>query len=151
MVAVAGGLLLAHCAGSGTGGIREVRQFHLRSVDVAGSESGLVRAESQYRLHGAVTRDEQKARLGRYYTVVWRDTRPELPAELVFEYRQGGTQSKVLRKVYEFPAGRKPLTRKSEFAVTGREFQEGGEVLAWRVILKEGGKVVGERTSYLWR
>ena len=104
--------------------------------------------EGAYRLHGAVTALDQRARFGHYFDFFWRAKRPaNLTVRL--EYRQQNLRSFTqAREVsYENVKG----NTKTAFAVIGDDFWADGRITAWRCVLIENGKIVAEDRSYLWR
>lgn len=127
----------------------EVKSFQLRDAKNEVNEDPMVRGEKLRRLYGAVSVEEQKQRLGQYYTVLWRDASATSPVEVVMEYQQGGTASKVKREVRKFPAG--STEGLAEFSVVGDNFIKNGRVLSWRISLWRGGRELEHRQSYLWR
>ena len=68
------------------------------------------------------------------------------PVRARFEYRQSATGFKVFVKEVEVEARRGQV----RFEVTGQEYRERGRLLGWRVVLTQGGHLLGERKSYLW-
>lgn len=142
-------LILGACAGPPETLV--VKQFMLRDQKRERSEDPMVRMEKARRLHGAVSMAERRQRLGQYYTLVWRD--PDgvgmEPVEVLFEYQQGGTASRVKRMTRSFPASDAEGT--ADFAVIGDDYFLGGRVLAWRASVKRGGRELASRQSYLWR
>lgn len=144
-VIVAGAL--ASCAGPKQA--LEVKTFQLRDAKNDQGEDPMVRAEKQRRLYGAVSVAEQSQRLGQYYTVLWQDASSSGPVQVVMDYQQGATASKVKREVRHFPAGSTAGT--AEFSVTGDNFIKNGRVLAWRIALQRDGRELHHRQSYLWR
>jgi hypothetical protein len=144
-LAVAGSL--ASCAGGA--GKLEVKQFTLRDTEVQTGDDPMVRGEKRRLLHGAVSVAEQRQRLGQYYTVQWQDESAGGPMEVVFEYQQGASGSKVKRAVQRFAAGE--TSGRAEFRVIGDDYTKGGRVLAWRISLVRGGHELANRRSYLWR
>ena len=38
----------------------------------------------------------------------------------------------------------------SSFELSGKSYQEAGEVLAWKVVLLDGSKEIGQQQSFLW-
>lgn len=111
----------------------------------------MVSMEQARRLYGAVSMTERRQRLGQYYTLIWHD-----PAgagkgliELVFEYQQGTTASRVKRMTKSFPAS--DASGVADFPVIGDDYFIGGKVLAWRASVKRGGKELASQQSYLWR
>jgi hypothetical protein len=144
-----GAALLASCAGPPAP--LEVKTFKMLDTQIDTSIDPMVRGEKMRRLHGAVTVAEQQERLGAYYTAIWHD-----PAgtgsggvEVLFEYQQGATASKVLRQSRKFPAD--ATTGRADFAVTGVNYAKNGRVLAWQITLSRGGRVIASERSHLWR
>lgn len=127
-----------------------VKTFQLRNARPGDSDDYMVRHEKQRRLYGAVTLDERAARLGQYYTLVWQDPEGvgQGEVELIFEYQQGASASRVKRMVQAFPAS--DASGKAEFSVIGKNHSEGGRVLTWKATLKRGGRVIATKQSYLW-
>lgn len=111
----------------------------------------MARMEKDRRLHGAVSMAERRAKLGQYYTLLWNDPGGvgQGPVELVFEYQQGATASRVKRMTQRFPASQ--AEGSVEFAVIGEDFTKGGKVLAWKATVTRGKRVLATRQSYLWR
>lgn len=131
--------------------IEQVREVPLKTTVVPAEDVGMHRSQATYLLHGAVSQKQRLQRLGQYYFVTWRDADPERPATLVMMYRQGKTGSAILTKSISCPAGRKGGMQHSVFEFTGDEAKEKGEILAWKLVLKDGhGKTISERHSYLW-
>lgn len=127
----------------------EVRPLHLKEIKTGTGDDPMVRGERMRRLHGAVGVNEQIDRLGYYYTVLWRDDTGSGPVEVVFEYRQGSSGSRVKKMSQSFPEGGD--SGKAEFSITGQDYQKGGKVLAWRCRLLRDGREVASRHSYLWQ
>ncbi len=128
----------------------QVRHYHLQDVDPVDRDAEMSRGEQFYRSRGAVTMEERKSRLGHYYTVEWaRDQMGAGEMKVVMDYQQAATASKVLRMSRDLPddveAG------KIEFHITGENYRVGGRVLAWRVQLFRGSRVIAEKRSYLWK
>jgi hypothetical protein len=114
-----------------------------RSVD---QEASLI-FERSYRLHGAVTRLDQRQRFGQYFDFFWRAKRPS-DVTVRFEYKQEKLKAFVQAKeeTYQNVNG----TNRSEFRVIGDEYFDDGQVLAWRCLLIEHGRIVAEKRSFLW-
>ena len=135
--------LLASCAGSNDALV--VKQFTLRDQEPDKEKDPMVRNEKQRRLHGAVSMEERKGRLGQYYTALWHaDHGAE--KSIVFRYQQGGSRIKEMRR--DIPAG--TAEGKEEFAIIGDDYFNNGRVLAWKMDLIVGGQTIGSRQSYLW-
>lgn len=126
-----------------------LRHSHLQSIDRVDRDAGMSRGEQNYRMKGAVSVKEQEARLGHYYTVDWKnDQVGEADLTVLFEYNQAGTASQKLRmqKVVDGDLE----SGKLEFHVTGEPYRVNGQVLAWRVQLLRGDRVIAEKKSYMW-
>lgn len=110
----------------------------------------MVRGEQMYRLRGAVSMEEHRQRLGQYYTVRWNNDGSHAgPLSIAFEYRQAATGSEILRMSRDLPLSE--TSGQVEFAVNGEAYRTGGRVLAWRIRMFSGDKVIAEKKSYLWR
>ncbi len=111
----------------------------------------MVSMEKERRLRGAVSMEERRQRLGQYYTLLWQDAagagRGEV--EVVFDYQQGGTGSRVKRMSKKFSAA--DAAGAAEFAVIGDDYFTGGRVLAWKATVLRGGRELAFRQSYLWQ
>ena len=117
-----------------------VKQFQLRDEqkDVGGEP--MVWMEKERRLRGAVSMEERRQRLGQYYSLIWSDPKGvgQGPVEVVFQYQQGASGSRVKRMSKEFPASASKGV--AEFAVIGDDYFDGGRVLAWRAsVWRDGG------------
>jgi hypothetical protein len=128
-----------------------VKQFQLRDQQRIKENQPMVRMEKERRLHGAISMAERSARLGQYYTLIWNDKAGagQGEVELVFQYQQGATASRVKRMVRTFPASETKGT--AEFAVIGTDYLQGGKVLAWKASLFRGKREISSRQSYLWQ
>lgn len=129
--------------------VLEVRPLHLREIGGGDTDDPMVRGERQRRLHGAISVAEQGERLGYYYTVLWHDGAEDQAGEVVFEFQQGASGSRVKRMTHRIPAGQG--AGKAEFTLLGDAYRKGGRVLAWRCKLYRGGREVASRQSYLWQ
>ena len=119
--------------------IEHVREVPLKTTVVPAEDVGMHRTQATYLLHGAVSQQQRLQRLGQYYFVTWNDANPEQAATL------------VMTKSISYPAGRKGGTQNSVFEFIGDEAREKGEILAWKLVLKDNrGKTISERHSYLW-
>lgn len=108
----------------------------------------MIAFEQRYLLYGAYKSVDYYAREGKYYTVFWRsdDRSPGLVVR--FEYLQANTEDKI--KVQETPIEKVKRGNITKFKVTGEEFRDDGNVLAWRVSLVRNGEVVATSESFLW-
>lgn len=128
-----------------------VKQFQVRDQVRNAGEEPMVRMEKERHLLGAVSMEQRRQRLGQYYTMPWHD-----PAgvncgqvEVVFQYQQGATGSRVKRMVKSY--GSSTAEGVAEFAVIGDDYFKGGRVLAWKATLSRGGREIASKQSYLWR
>jgi hypothetical protein len=142
-------LLLGACAGQRDPLV--VKQFKLRDQARDTSDEPMVKMEKDRRLHGAVSMEERAAKLGQYYTLIWSDPAGagQDEVELVFQYQQGATASRVKRMVRKFPTADTKGT--VEFAVVGEDYIKNGKVLAWKATLQRGQRTIATRQSYLWQ
>ena len=142
-------LLLGACAGQRDPLV--VKQFKLRDQARDTSDEPMVKMEKDRRLHGAVSMEERAAKLGQYYTLIWNDPAGagQGEVELVFQYQQGATASRVNRMVRSVPAADTQGT--VEFAVVGEDYIKNGKVLAWKATLQRGQRTIATRQSYLWQ
>lgn len=150
LCAMAAVTVLFSCAEQATR-IEYVREVPLKTTAIPAQDVGMHRSQATYLLHGAVSEKQRKQRLGQYYFVTWNDGMPDQPVTLVMMYRQGKTGSKVLSKTLSYPAGRSGGSQKSVFEFIGDESRDLGQVLAWKLLLKDRhGKTISTRHSYLW-
>jgi len=142
-------LFLAACAGPPEALV--VKQFKLRDEVTNSREEPSIRMEKLRRLHGAVSMEERKKKLGQYYTFIWNDPKAvgQGKVELVFQYQQGASGSLVKKMIREFPAS--AAEGEAEFAVIGDDYFIGGKVLTWKATLRRGNRELASRQSYLWQ
>jgi len=141
--------MLGACAGP-----REplvVKQFQLRDQVTVSTDEPMVKMEKLRRLHGAVSMEARRGRLGQYYTLLWNDPRGAGQGEvaLVFQYQQGASASLVKQMTRTFPASDSQGI--AEFAVIGDNYFKNGKVLTWKATLLRGKRVLATRQSYLWQ
>lgn len=107
--------------------------------------------EKLRRLHGAISMEERKQRLGQYYTLNWHhpEGQGHAPANITFEYQQGATASRIKTIQREFPA--KDASGTTEITIIGDDYFQNGRVLAWRATLRRGNETIATRQSYLWQ
>lgn len=149
IISLLAALFLGACAGPPETLV--VKQFLLRDQARNTGDEPMVRMEKSRHLRGAVSMAERRQKLGQYYTLIWSD-----PAgvghgdvEVVFQYQQGATASRVKRMTKRFPAS--ASEGMVEFAVIGDDYFNGGKVLAWKAIVSRGGRELASRRSYLWQ
>jgi hypothetical protein len=106
-----------------------------------------IRFERQYRLFGAITKLDQRERMGNYFDFFWRARRiADLTVRL--EYRQEKLHAHTQAQEIFYPRARGSY--KTEFKVVGDDYFDDGRVIAWRCLLIENGRIVAEAHSYLW-
>src|SRR5437868_810656 len=106
-----------------------------------------VRFERQYRLFGAVTKLDQRERVGNYFDFFWRARRvANLTVRL--EYKQEKLHAHIQAQEISYPNARGSY--KTEFKVVGDDYFDDGRVTSWRCLLIENGRIVAETHSYLW-
>jgi hypothetical protein len=106
-----------------------------------------IRFERQYRLFGAVTKLDQRERIGNYFDFLWRARRAaDLTVRL--EYRQEKLHAHVQAQEISYSNVRG--SHKTEFKVVGDDYFDDGRVTAWRCLLIENGTIVAETHSYMW-
>ena len=150
LLSIAGAALLLN-SGAATSGpvkITKVNPYHLESTLIVDTDDQMVEFEHRRHLHGAVTSDEYRSRMGHYYSVFWKSTTNQ-SVTVRLDYRQGSTGSKVLSK--EFFIAKPKRSNVTKFEVTGDEYRDGGKVTQWKASVIENGSVVAEYKSYLWR
>lgn len=131
--------------------IERVREVPLKTTALPAEDVGMHRSQTTYLLHGAVSEKQRRQRLGQYYFVTWHDAAPDQPATLVMLYRQGKSGSRILTRTLSYPAGRPGGTQTPVFEFIGDDAKENGQVLAWKLLLKDRhGNIISERHSYLW-
>ncbi len=142
-------LLLGACAGSHEPLV--VKQFSLRDQVQSVNDEPMIAMEKARRLHGAVSMEERRKKLGQYYTLVWNDSsgNNQGKVDLIFQYQQGASGSRVKRMVKTLPAS--DTNGIAEFAVIGDDYFEGGKVLAWKATILRGKREIASKQSYLWR
>jgi hypothetical protein len=106
-----------------------------------------IRFERQYRLFGAVTKLDQRERIGNYFDFFWKARRSaDLTVRL--EYRQEKLHAHVQAQEISYSNVRG--SHKTEFKVVGDDYFDDGRVTAWRCLLIENGRIVAETHSYMW-
>jgi len=106
-----------------------------------------IRFERQYRLFGAVTKLDQRERIGNYFDFFWKARRvADLTVRL--EYKQEKLHAHIQAQEIYYPRARG--SHKTEFKVVGDDYFDDGRVIAWRCLLIENGAIVAETRSYLW-
>ena len=140
-------LVLASCVSDPHG--LTVKQYHLRENMFDQNVDLMARGEVQRLLHGAVTVEERRQKIGQYYQVIWNQPgQTSSSMEVVFEYLQAGSGSTVKRLVQSAPFHDR---LDAYFSIVGNDYRQNGRVLAWKVTVKDGGKTLDSKQSYMWR
>lgn len=142
-------VLLAACAGPPETLV--VKQYVLRDQERADGDEPMVRMEKSRRLHGAVSMAERRQRLGQYYSLVWKDPDGvgQGEVELLFQYQQGASASRIKEMKKTFPA--EAAAGVADFAVIGDDYFDNGKVTSWKASVSRGGRELTSCESYLWR
>jgi hypothetical protein len=106
-----------------------------------------IRFERQYRLFGAVTRLDQRERMGNYFDFFWKSRRMA-DLTLRLEYRQEKLHGHVQAQEISYSNARGSY--KTEFKVVGDDYFDDGRVIGWRCLIIENGRIVAETRSYMW-
>ncbi len=139
---------MSACSSSGDA-VSKVKIFRLdpsHRLNAAGDPA--IGFEYRHRLHGAITNEEFTNRTGTYYTTFFSVVDRSQPVTVRFEYRQNKTGSKVHTQETVVDAPKR--SNVTEFKVIGKDFIEGGSIIAWRISLVRGKEVLATRNSYLW-
>lgn len=147
LFAVLSALLLVSCSTVPQG--LTVKQYHLRENMFEENSDPMARGEVQRLLHGSVSVEERKQKIGQYYHVIWNETKTKAqPTKIVFEYLQAGSGSRVLR---EEQAVSSTGVADAYFTIAGDRYAKKGRVLAWRASVQRDGKMLASKQSYMWR
>lgn len=124
-----------------------IKQFTLRDQETNKAGDPMIQNERLRRLHGAVSIEERKQRLGQYYTVLW-NADADAQKVFVFRYRQASSGSRIKEMCRSLPIGE--VQGKEEFTIIGDNYFDNGRVLAWKLDLTANGKTIASKQSYLW-
>ena len=106
-----------------------------------------IRFEREYRLFGAVTKLDQRERVGNYFDFFWKSRRMA-DLTLRLEYRQEKLHAHVQAQEISYSNARGSY--KTEFKVVGDDYFDDGRVIGWRCLIIENGRIVAETRSYMW-
>ena len=112
------------------------------------TQAAAITFERQYRLFGAVTKLDQHQRFGNYFDFFWRAKQPA-DVTVRLEYRQEKLHAHVQAQEVSYNDVRG--NHRTEFRVVGDDYFDGGRVIAWRCLLINGGRIVAENRSFLWK
>ena len=140
-------LLMVSCVSDPLG--LNVKQYHLRENMFDQNGNLMARGEVQRLLHGAVTVEEQRQKIGQYYHVIWKqEDASMLGDEIIFEYQQASSGSKIKRLVHKTAAAKEI---DAYFSIVGNDYRRNGRVLAWRATVRRDGQTIASQKSYMWR
>ena len=106
-----------------------------------------IRFERQYRLFGAVTKLDQRERVGNYFDFFWR-ARRSANLTVRLEYKQEKLHAHIQAQEISYANARGSY--KTGFKVVGDDYFDDGRITAWRCVLIENGTVVAEARSFMW-
>lgn len=126
-----------------------VKQYHLRENMFNENGNLMARGEVQRLLHGAVTVEEKRQKIGQYYHVIWKQDDAGIEAdEIVFEYQQASSGSKIKRLSHQAAATK---NIDAYFSIVGNDYRRNGRVLSWRATVRRNGQIIATQKSYMWR
>jgi len=157
MLAIAGVSLtvLNSCQSTSDTGVAEsaitkVDYYHLKQAGVdSESQDPMISTEASYYLHGALTNQERGERMGNYYTVYWKTEDKVSPVIIQFQYRQSSTGSEV--RIQEQTITNHKGKGRSKFNILGKDYTNGGRVIAWKATATQNGAEIGSQASFLWK
>ena len=136
-------IFLSSCASDE---LLKMNVYHLREENWGSNRiKSLPDAERRFHLRGAVTAAEREQRKGLYYTARW-NAKEEGRYTLKFSYLQARTASRVLT----LTETDLPKTGAHNFVINGENYQKNGRVLAWKLELFQGNRLIATEQSYLW-
>ena len=141
-------VLLSSCASQPEAGFGKVKIYRLNPDRYDSSADAAIAFEHRHHMYGALTNEDREARRGNYYTFFWSTPDTTTPVTVKFEYRQSTTG--FIIHTLQSQATPESGTNTTKFQVTGDDFKRQGKVLSWKATLLQGGKVIGEKKSYMW-
>ncbi|MEM0969202.1 MAG: hypothetical protein AAGJ31_07630 [Verrucomicrobiota bacterium] len=110
----------------------------------------MISFERKHLLYGAITSEDYFARAGKYYTIIWKcKERSAYDVVVRFEYITAKTGAEI--HVQEIVPEKLRMTNTTDFQVIGEEWEEKGQVIAWKASILRAGEVVDVSRSYLWK
>ncbi len=133
-------------------GFTKVKYYHLKEQNRRAESMSIdpmLRFERQHFLHGAVTVEEKRDRVGHYYTMFWNAGPHRGPVTLRFAYRQ----SKAGERIFTHEQLVKDVKARNttSFRITGGNYHRFGRVVAWEATLLESDRVIDTTRSFLWK
>ena len=129
--------------------IRKTKEYFLDPMpqQITTQTDASVSFERTYRMFGAITALDARARFGTYFDFFWR-ARRDADVKVRLEYRQEKLHAFVQVREARYPHARGH--HKTEFAIIGDDYANDGRVTAWRASLIVNGRIVALTRSYLW-
>ena len=126
---------------------RKTKLFHNDPQYLKSSIDRMISFERQRVNFGAVNNYDRQARYGHYFTFYWRAERPS-DVKVRLEYRTQNLGSYVQARELQYEGAKG--TMKSDFSMIGDDYEEDGQITAWRAVIIENGKIVALNQSFLW-
>lgn len=99
----------------------------------------------------AQLREQTNAVSGVRFDVLWSAAKaPDEQIKIALELRGIGTNSVPRLKTLEVNATPGRFRKWTEIPLTGADYKNFGTVIAWRVTLWNGDRMLGEQKSFLW-
>jgi hypothetical protein len=128
--------------------IGKVHEFLNDPSLTSAGKSEAIAFEFKYINHGAVTAEQLRQRKGHYFLFNWSNSGPPADVVIRFDYRQKKTQE-VVRSL-EVPFSQAKGGKKVKFSVTGDAYESYGLVNSWRLSVVRDGKIIAQKTSFIW-
>jgi hypothetical protein len=130
--------------------ITRVKIDHYVATRPVRTEDPMIRFERRYLTWGAIGGEEFREREGKYFTVFWKARDPGAATIIRFEYLQAKTGRTVHVQEVKLEQAKRGNSS-ADFRVIGADYQDKGDVLAWKASVLRNGAVLAERRSFLWK
>ncbi len=147
LLALLGAMVAAHAADAVTGRVVKVLPFLLDAQGRNATSPSLFDRDA----YQAYLRQHTNQISAVRFDVLWTATKA--PAEKIMiavELRGDGTNSVPKLKTLETDVTPGSFRKWTEIPLAGDDYKNFGPVLAWRVTLWDGGRMLGEQKSFLW-
>lgn len=128
--------------------IGKIYEFLNDPAKTSAGKSQALAFEFKYLNHGAVTAEQLRQRKGNYYQIAWSNRGSPTDVVVRFDYRQKDSLDKV--RTLEVPFVQAKGSNKVRFSVTGDAYETYGPVTSWRLAVVRDGKIVAQKTSFIW-
>ena len=147
LLAAFGLVVAAHAGDAVTGRVVKVLPFFL---DLQGRDA-LSPSLFDRDAYQAQLRESTNQVSGVRFDVLWKATKaPGEHLKIALELRGIGTNSVPKLKTLEVDVTPGKYRRWTEIPLVGEDYKNFGAVVAWRVTLWNGGRMLGEQKSFLW-